>query len=292
VAREVEGEALATLVLNRQKANLLCCAIKAPGFGDTRRDMMEDLAILLGGRVFDNQSGQALRNAELEDLGRARRIVITRNSTTIIDGLGNRDLIQRRVSALKDQLNSRELFDVQVSSLKERVSKLSGGAAIFRVGGSTESEMRERKDRVEDALNAVRAAIEMGIVPGGGSALLQASDFLAEFISSSEVSRLLPEEQAGLRILRDALREPFKQIMFNAGFEHYAAQERIRETKGFCGFDALRGEFVEDMLERGIIDPVKVVKMGVQHAVSAVGTLLTTEVCVYDDLSLEDAAKP
>jgi chaperonin GroEL len=254
--------------------------------------MMEDLAILLGGRVFDNQSGQALKSAELEDLGRARRIVVTRNSTTIIDGLGDRDLIQRRVSILKDQLNSRELFDVQASSLKERVSKLSGGAAIFRVGGSTESEMRERKDRVEDALNAVRAAIESGIVPGGGSALLQASDFLSEFISSPEVSKLLPEEQAGLRILCDALREPFKQIMFNAGFEHYSAQERIRATKGFCGFDALRGEFVSDMLERGIIDPVKVVKMGVQHAVSAVGTLLTTEVCIYDDLSLEDAAKP
>jgi chaperonin GroEL len=291
VAREVEGEALATLVLNRQKANLICCAIKAPGFGDTRRDMLEDLALLVGGRVFDNQSGQALRNAEVEDLGRARRVVVSRNSTTIIDGSGNIDSVQRRVSSLKDLLNSRELFDIQAASLKERISKLSGGAAIFRVGGSTESEMRERKDRVEDALNAVRAAIEMGIVPGGGSALLQASDHLSSYISSQETSSLLAEEQAGLKILRDALREPFKQIMSNAGFEHFDAQEKIRSTKGFCGFDALRGEFVSDMLERGIIDPVKVVKMGVQHAVSAVGTLLTTEVCIYDDLSLEDSAK-
>jgi chaperonin GroEL len=285
VARDVEGEALATLVLNRQKAGLICCAIKAPGFGDTRRDMLEDLAVLLGGRVFDNQGGQALKNVELEDLGRARRVVVTRNGTTIIDGAGSRQSIQARVSALKEQLNSRELFDVQASSVKERISKLSGGAAIFRVGGATESEMRERKDRVEDALNAVRAAIEMGIVPGGGSALIQASDALSAFISSGEVNKLLPEELAGLKILRDALKEPFKQIMSNAGFEHFEAQQKIRESGGFCGFDALQGEFVQDMMERGIIDPVKVVKMGVQHAVSAVGTLLTTEVCVFQDLT-------
>jgi chaperonin GroEL len=285
VARDVEGEALATLVLNRQKAGLICCAIKAPGFGDTRRDMLEDLAVLLGGRVFDNQGGQALKNVELEDLGRARRVVVTRNGTTIIDGAGSRQSIQARVSALKEQLNSRELFDVQASSVKERISKLSGGAAIFRVGGATESEMRERKDRVEDALNAVRAAIEMGIVPGGGSALIQASDALSAFISFGEVNKLLPEELAGLKILRDALKEPFKQIMSNAGFEHFEAQQKIRESGGFCGFDALQGEFVQDMMERGIIDPVKVVKMGVQHAVSAVGTLLTTEVCVFQDLT-------
>lgn len=285
IARDIDGEALATLVLNRQKAGLICCAIKAPGFGDTRRDMLEDLAILLGGRVFDNQSGQALKNVEIEDLGRARRIVVSRNSTTIIDGAGSRSSIQSRISALKEQLGSRELFDVQVSSVKERISKLSGGAAIFRVGGATESEMRERKDRVEDALNAVRAAIEMGIVPGGGSALIQASDSLSSFISSDEVKGFLPEELAGLKILRDALKEPFRQIMSNAGFEHYEAQQKIRESGGFCGFDALRGEFVPDMMDRGIIDPVKVVKMGVQHAVSAVGTLLTTEVCVFEDMT-------
>lgn len=285
IARDIDGEALATLVLNRQKAGLICCAIKAPGFGDTRRDMLEDLAILLGGRVFDNQSGQALKNVEIEDLGRARRIVVSRNSTTIIDGAGSRSSIQSRISALKEQLGSRELFDVQASSVKERISKLSGGAAIFRVGGATESEMRERKDRVEDALNAVRAAIEMGIVPGGGSALIQASDSLSSFISSDEVKGFLPEELAGLKILRDALKEPFRQIMSNAGFEHYEAQQKIRESGGFCGFDALRGEFVPDMMDRGIIDPVKVVKMGVQHAVSAVGTLLTTEVCVFEDMT-------
>ena len=285
IARDIDGEALATLVLNRQKAGLICCAIKAPGFGDTRRDMLEDLAILLGGRVFDNQSGQALKNVEIEDLGRARRIVVSRNSTTIIDGAGSRSSIQSRISALKEQLGSRELFDVQASSVKERISKLSGGAAIFRVGGATESEMRERKDRVEDALNAVRAAIEMGIVPGGGSALIQASDSLSSFISSDEVKKFLPEELAGLKILRDALKEPFRQIMSNAGFEHFEAQQKIRESGGFCGFDALRGEFIPDMMDRGIIDPVKVVKMGVQHAVSAGGTLLTTEVCIFEDMT-------
>jgi chaperonin GroEL len=285
IAREVEGEALATLVLNRQKANLLCCAIKAPGFGDVRRDMLEDIAAIVGGKVFDNSNGRALRDAELEDLGRARRIVCTRNTTLIVDGGGSKDRAEMRVRMIKSQMADSTLFDHQKSSLKDRLSKLSGGAAVFRVGGATEGEMRERKDRVEDSLNAVRAAIEMGIVPGGGSALLQASKMVGDFIQSQPAGKLLVEEVAGLNILRNALREPFIQIMRNAGFDHHGPQERILSTGGFVGFDALHGEFVSDMLSRGIIDPVKVVRKGVENAVSASGTLLTTEVCVYQDLS-------
>jgi chaperonin GroEL len=285
IARDVEGEALATLVLNRQKANLICCAIKAPGFGDVRRDMLEDIAAVVGGKVFDNSNGRALRDAELSDLGRARRILCTRNTTLVVDGGGGKESVDMRVRMIKSQMADDTLFDHQKSNLKERLSKLAGGAAVFRVGGSTEGEMRERKDRVEDSLNAVRAAIEMGIVPGGGSALLQASRVLGDYIQTKKGSDLLPEEIAGLSILKNALREPFIQIMRNAGFDHHGPQEKILSVRGFVGFDALRGEFVEDMMERGIIDPVKVVRKGVENAVSAAGTLLTTEVCVYQDLS-------
>jgi chaperonin GroEL len=285
IAREVEGEALATLVLNRQKANLICCAIKAPGFGDVRRDMLEDIAAVVGGKVFDNSNGRALRDAELEDLGRARRILCNRNTTLIVDGGGGKESIEMRTRMIKSQMVDPTLFDHQKSSLKDRLSKLSGGAAVFRVGGSTEGEMRERKDRVEDSLNAVRAAIEMGIVPGGGSALLQASKVVGDFIQSQPAGSLLVEEIAGLNILRSALREPFFQIMKNAGFDHHGPQEKILSAGGFSGFDALHGEFIPDMLERGIIDPVKVVRKGVENAVSASGTLLTTEVCVYRDVT-------
>jgi len=285
IAREVEGEALATLVLNRQKANLICCAIKAPGFGDVRRDMLEDIAAVVGGKVFDNSNGRALRDAELEDLGRARRILCNRNTTLIVDGGGGKESIEMRTRMIKSQMVDPTLFDHQKSSLKDRLSKLSGGAAVFRVGGSTEGEMRERKDRVEDSLNAVRAAIEMGIVPGGGSALLQASKVVGDFIQSQPAGSLLVEEIAGLNILRSALREPFFQIMKNAGFDHHGPQEKILSAGGFSGFDALHGEFITDMLERGIIDPVKVVRKGVENAVSASGTLLTTEVCVYRDVT-------
>ncbi len=285
IARDVEGEALATLVLNRQKANLLCCAIKAPGFGDVRRDMLEDIAAVVGGKVFDNSNGRALRDAELSDLGRARRILCARNSTLIVDGGGGRESVDLRVRMIKSQMADETLFDHQKTGLKDRLSKLAGGAAVFRVGGSTESEMRERKDRVEDSLNAVRAAIEMGIVPGGGSALLQCSKVLSDFISDQKGSNLLSEELAGINILKNALKEPFIQIMKNAGFDHHGPQERILSVGGFVGFDALHGEFIEDMMDRGIIDPMKVVRKGVENAVSAAGTLLTTEVCVYQDLS-------
>ncbi len=282
IAKDIEGEALATLALNRQKSNLLCAAIKAPGFGDTRRDMLEDLATLVGGSVFDNSTGKALNGVDINDLGTARRVIVNRNSTTILDGGGSREKIAERVSSLKSLALSS--FDTQQSVIKDRISKLTGGAAVFKVGGSTDSEVKERKDRVEDALNAVRAALESGIVPGGGSTLLQASDYLAQFIKSKQ-DNIMPEEKAGLIILKNALMEPFKQILCNAGVEHHESMSKIIQTKGFCGYDALKGVFVEDMLQRGIIDPAKVVKMGVSNAVSASGILLTTDVCIFDDLS-------
>lgn len=288
IAKDVEGEALATLVLNRERANLICCAVKAPGFGDTRRDCLEDIAAVVGGKVFDNKSGRALKDVELDQLGRARKVVVTRNNCLIIDGGGNKERTKQRIALIKDHMADSALFDHQKGSLKERLARLAGGAAVFRVGGSTESEMRERKDRVEDALNAVRAAIEMGVLPGGGSALLQASEnLLNNVLSTKKVSDLLPEEIAGINILKNALKEPFLQIMKNGGFDQYRFQSEILAKKGFVGFDALRGEFVSDMLERGIIDPLKVVKKGVENAVSASGTLLTTEVCIFRDMSDE-----
>jgi len=286
VARDIEGEALATLALNRQKSNLLCAAIKAPGFGDTRRDMLEDLATLVGGLVFDNSTGKALNGVDLSDLGTARRIIVNRNSTTILDGGGSREKVAERVASLKSLMASG--FDTQQATIKDRISKLTGGAAIFKVGGATDSEVKEKKDRVEDALNAVRAALESGIVPGGGSALLQASDKISEFLKTEYCNDILPEERAGLVILKNALMEPFKQILNNAGVEYHEFMSKIVKNKGFCGYDALKGAFVENMLERGIIDPSKVVKMGISNAVSASGILLTTDVCIFDDLSALD----
>lgn len=285
IARDIEGDALATLLVNREKANLKVAAIKAPGFGDTRREMLDDISSIVGGKVFDNSSGKALREAELSDLGRARRIVCSRNSTMIVDGAGGKERAAQRIKLITSQMSDPTIFDHQKSTLKERLTRISGGAAVFRVGGSSESEMRERKDRVEDAISAVKAAIEMGVVPGGGSALLQASKVIGDFITSKRDSELLPEEMAGLLILKNALKEPFLQIMRNAGFEHHGPQEKILSLGGFSGFDALRGEFVEDMMKGGIIDPAKVVKKGIEHAVSAAGTLLTTEVCIFTDLS-------
>lgn len=288
VAREVEGEALATLVLNREKANLRCCAIKSPGFGDVRRDMLDDIAAIVGGKVFDNGSGRALRDVTLKDLGRARKIVCSRSSTIMIDGGGTKDSVNARISLLKRQIDDETIFEHNKATMKDRLSKLAGGAAIFKVGGSTESEMRERKDRVEDALNAVRAAIEMGVLPGGGSALLQSSKVIQDFIGSDDTKQLIPEEIAGLNILKNALREPFLQIMKNGGQDYHSFQEQILKHGEFSGVDALHGVFVEDMLEKGIIDPLKVVRKGIENAVSASGTLLTTEVCVYlDDSAIE-----
>jgi chaperonin GroEL len=285
IARDVEGEALATLVLNKQKANLMCCAIKAPGFGDVRRDMLEDIAQVVGGTVFDNSNQRALKDVKLEDLGRARRIVCSRNSTIIVDGQGKKENIEMRIRMIKTQMEDKTAFEHQNATLRSRLSKLAGGAAVIKIGGSTEGEMRERKDRVEDSLNAVRAAIEMGIVPGGGSALLQASKRIDDFIKSQPLGTLMAEELVGLNILKAALKEPFFQIMRNSGFEHFGPMEKIISTGGFSGFDALRGEFILDMLDRGIIDPTKVVLKGIENAVSAAGTLLTTEVCVYRDMS-------
>jgi len=287
IARDIEGDALATLILNREKIGLKSCGIKSPGFGDVRRDMLEDLAAVCGGKVFDNRDKRALRDAELEDLGTARRVVVGRNSTVLIDGGGSRENIDSRISLIKSQMSESSSFNDQKATMKERLAKLAGGAAIIRVGGATESEMREKKDRVEDAVNAVRSAVECGIVPGGGSALLQASQMISEFIVSQKDSNLLIEEIAGLNILKQALKEPFLQIMRNAGFEHYEAQSRILAVGGFSGFDALRGVFVSDMLESGIIDPAKVVLKGIENSVSAAGTLLTTEVAIFRDVSDE-----
>lgn len=287
IARDIDGDALATLILNREKIGLRSCAIKSPGFGDVRLEMLEDIAAVCGGKVFTNQNKRALRDAELEDLGIVRKVMVGRNSTVLIDGGGSREKIDARIALIKAQMTESSSFNDQKATMKERLSKLSGGAAIIRVGGATESEMREKKDRVEDAVNSVRSAVESGYLPGGGSALLQASKMISDYIVSQKDSNLLVEEIAGLNILKQALKEPFLQIMRNAGFEHYAAQEQILSAGGFAGYDALHGVFCPDMMLAGIIDPTKTVMKGIENSVSAASTLLTTEVAIFRDVSEE-----
>lgn len=287
IARDIDGDALATLILNREKIGLRSCAIKSPGFGDVRLEMLEDIAAVCGGKVFTNQNKRALRDAELEDLGIVRKVMVGRNSTVLIDGGGSREKIDARIALIKAQMTESSSFNDQKATMKERLSKLAGGAAIIRVGGATESEMREKKDRVEDAVNSVRSAVESGYLPGGGSALLQASKMISDYIVSQKDSNLLVEEIAGLNILKQALKEPFLQIMRNAGFEHYAAQEQILFNGGFSGYDALHGVFCPDMMLSGIIDPAKTVLKGIENAVSASSTLLTTEVAIFRDVSEE-----
>lgn len=284
IARDVEGEALQTLILNKARGMIVPCAIKAPGFGDTRRDMLEDMAMLCGGKVFTNEDGQALRQTSIEDFGQARKVIVTKNSTMIIDGAGDRVKIRDRIDALRQSLQDRSLFEHQLDSIKTRLSKLSGGVAVFRVGGSTEAEMRERKDRVEDAINAVRAAISEGVVPGGGAALLHCLPAVKALHSNPN---LLTEERIGISIVEKAILVPFKQILSNAGFEYHEYMQKIMSSGGFCGFDALRDCFVQDMLSVGIVDPTKVVRSALEHAASASGTLLTTEVVIFDEDVME-----
>jgi chaperonin GroEL len=275
VAEEIEGEALATLVVNKIRGALKVAAVKAPGFGDRRKAMLEDLAAVTGGMVVSDELGRKLENVTLEDLGRAKKVVVDKDNTTLIDGGGARKAIDARCSELRSQIE-KTTSDYDREKLQERLAKLAGGVAVVKVGAATEAEMKEKKARVEDALHATRAAVEEGIVPGGGVALLRAQaslDGLAE--------GLPPDQRSGVAIVRRAIEEPLRQISENAGVEGSIVVERVRRGKAAFGFNAAT-EVYEDLIEAGVIDPTKVVRSALQNAASVAGLLLTTEAMIAE----------
>ncbi len=278
LAEEVEGEALATLVVNKMRGILNPLAVKAPGYGDRRKEMLKDIAILTGGTVISDELGRKLDSVTLRDLGQARRVTSDKDNTTIIEGRGSNDEIQARMKQIKAQIED-TTSDYDREKLQERLAKLSGGVALIKVGAATETELKERKHRVEDALSATRAAIEEGIVPGGGVALLNAAAAL-------DTLELTGDEATGITILRRALEEPIRAITFNAGHEGSVIIEEIRRrslaaNKNTIGFDVVAEEYV-DLIEKGIIDPAKVTRSAVENAVSIAGMILTTEALVTD----------
>ncbi len=274
VAEEVDGEALATLVVNKLRGTLNVAAVKAPGFGDRRKAMLEDIAILTGGQVISEELGLKLENIKLTDLGRAKRVTIDKENTTIVEGYGDPKKIEGRVKQIKAQVEE-TTSDYDREKLQERLAKIVGGVAVINVGAATETEMKEKKARVEDALHATKAAVEEGVVPGGGVAFLRC-------IAGLEKLKLSDQQQVGSNIVRRALEEPIRQIAENAGFEGSVVVEKVRkELKGAFGFDAAAEEY-GDLIERGIIDPTKVTRCALQNAASVAGLMLTTEVMVTD----------
>ncbi|MBW2093885.1 MAG: chaperonin GroEL [Deltaproteobacteria bacterium] len=273
VAEDVEGEALATLVVNKLRGTLQVAAVKAPGFGDRRKAMLEDIAILTGGRVISEDLGLKLENVTLNDLGTAKTIRIDKDNTTIVDGGGSRSDLEGRVKQIRVQIEE-TTSDYDREKLQERLAKLIGGVAVINVGAATETEMKEKKARVEDALNATRAAVEEGIVPGGGVALVRAIPAIAKL-------KLDGEEQSGVNMVMRALEEPIRQIANNAGAEGSVVVEKVKEGKGSFGYNADTGEF-EDLLKAGIIDPTKVTRFALQNAASVSSLLLTTEAMIAE----------
>ncbi len=275
VAEDVEGEALATLVVNKLRGTLQVAAVKAPGFGDRRKAMMEDIAILTGGKVVSEDIGIKLENVKLEDLGRAKRITIDKENTTIVEGGGKKPEIQGRVAQIRREIED-TTSDYDREKLQERLAKLAGGVAVVNVGAATETEMKEKKARVEDALHATRAAVEEGIVPGGGIAYIRALPALEKLMAE-----VTGDELVGVNIVRRALEEPLRQIVNNAGLEGSVIVERVKKEKKFVGFNADTEEYV-DMFDAGIIDPTKVSRSALQHAASVAGLLLTTEALITE----------
>jgi chaperonin GroEL len=275
VSEDVEGEALATLVVNKIRGTLHAAAVKAPGFGDRRKAMLQDMAILTGGQVISEELGLKLENVTLKDLGRAKKVVIDKDNTTIIDGAGARKDIEARCNELRKQTEE-TTSDYDREKLQERLAKLVGGVAVIKVGAATESEMKEKKARVEDALHATRAAVEEGIVPGGGVALLRAQAVLSEV-----ESKLQDEQKAGVNIIRRAVEEPLRMISQNAGIDGSIVIEKVKNGKGAFGFNAAT-EVYEDMVKAGVIDPTKVVRSALQNAASVASLLLTTEAMVAE----------
>jgi chaperonin GroEL len=283
VAEDVEGEALATLVVNKLRGTLKCCAVKAPGFGDRRKAMLEDISILTGGKVISEDLGIKLENVKLNDLGRAKRISIDKDNTTIVDGAGDKDDIEARVKQIRAQIEE-TTSDYDREKLQERLAKIIGGVAVINVGAATETEMKEKKARVEDALNATRAAVEEGIVPGGGVAYLRC-------VPALEKLKLGGDRQIGVDLVKRALEEPIRQIANNAGQEGSVVTEKVRNEKGAFGFDAAQDEYT-DMIKAGIIDPTKVVRLALQNAASVASLMITTEALVAEKPEKKPAYPP
>jgi chaperonin GroEL len=280
IAEDVEGEALATLVVNKLRGTLNVAAVKAPGFGDRRKAMLEDIAILTGGKVISEDLGIKLENVKLEDLGRAKKITIDKDNTTIVEGAGKQYDIEGRVKTLRAQIED-TTSDYDREKLQERLAKLVGGVAVIKVGAATETEMKEKKARVEDAMHATRAAVEEGIVPGGGVALVRAARALEKYAINKD-GEGDPDEQIGVNIVRRALEEPLRQIVQNAGKEGAVVVERVRTEKNEnVGFNAATETF-EDLVKAGVIDPAKVTRTALQNAASIAGLMLTTEAMVSE----------
>ncbi|OGQ61125.1 MAG: chaperonin GroL [Deltaproteobacteria bacterium RIFCSPLOWO2_12_55_13] len=273
IAEELEGEALATLVVNKLRGTLKCVAVKAPGFGDRRKAMLEDIAILTDGRMIAEELGIKLENVTLKDLGRAKRIIVDKDNTTIVEGAGKKSAIEGRINQMRAQIEE-TTSDYDKEKLQERLAKLAGGVAVVKVGAATEVEMKEKKARVEDAMHATRAAVEEGIVPGGGVALIRASASLNNL-------RVSDDERIGVRIVQKALEEPARWIAQNAGAEGSVVLDKIKNGKGAYGFNAATEEF-EDLVKAGIVDPTKVVRCALQNAASVAGLMITTEAMIAD----------
>jgi chaperonin GroEL len=273
IAEELEGEALATLVVNKLRGTLKVVAVKAPGFGDRRKAMLEDIAILTDGKMIAEELGIKLENVTLKDLGRAKRIIIDKDNTTIVEGAGKKSGIEGRITQLRAQIEE-TTSDYDREKLQERLAKLAGGVAVVKVGAATEVEMKEKKARVEDALHATRAAVEEGIVPGGGVALIRASAGLGNL-------RVPDDEKVGVRIVQKALEEPLRWIVSNAGAEGSVVLDKVKNGKGAFGFNAATEEY-EDLVKAGIVDPTKVVRIALQNAASVAGLMITTEAMIAD----------
>jgi len=278
-----QGDALATLVLNKIRGVLQIAAVKAPGFGDRRKAMLEDIAVLTAGKFVSEDLGTKLENVSVDMLGTAEKVVITKEDTTIIQGAGSKDDVLGRINLIKNQIEKTD-SNYDREKLQERLAKLSGGVAVIKVGASTETELKEKKHRYEDALSATRAAVEEGIVPGGGVTLLRAADKLSG-------EGLTADEATGLQIVRRALEEPLRQISKNAGLEGSVVVERVRAAGGTNGLNAVNGE-VTDMLKAGIVDPAKVTRSTIQNAASIAGLVLTTETLVVEKPEPKKAAAP
>jgi len=284
IAEDVEGEALATLVVNKLRGTLQVCAVKAPGFGDRRKAMLEDIAVLTGGKCITEDLGIKLENIKLEDLGKAKRVTIDKENTTIVDGSGKSSDIQGRVAQIRRQIEE-TTSDYDKEKLQERLAKLAGGVAVINVGAATETEMKEKKARVEDALHATRAAVEEGIVAGGGVALIRAQKALEGMRGLNE------DEKVGVQIVRRAIEEPLRTLANNGGAEGALIVEEVKKRKGNEGYDVAKGEYV-DLVKAGIVDPTKVTRSALQNAASIAGLLLTTEALVTEIPEKEKAGPP
>ena len=281
IAEDVDQEALATLVVNRLRGSLKVCAVKAPGFGDRRKEMLEDIAILTGGTVISEEKGMKLENAQMTDLGRAEKITVNKENTTIVNGLGNKEAIAARVAQIKSQIETSK-SDYDKEKLQERLAKLAGGVAVLHIGAPSEVEMKEKKDRVDDALSATRAAIAEGIIPGGGVAYIRCLDVLDSLKAEND------DELTGIMIVKRAIEEPLRQIVANAGGEGAVVVQKVREGNADFGYNA-RMDRYENLMAAGVIDPAKVARVALENAASIAGMFLTTE-CVIADKKEENPA--